>query len=322
MSELIKAVINIKNPVTFLAFFTVVLLFAFRTKAVPELFFGLLKDKLTKERFSQLLNRSLLYGFGAFLVVCSIAVVGQVLAYKAQASPMSVQELKAELQNLKSSPNQNQEAIQQAISAYEQGVLHLDRREFDQAIQSIQASLNKIPTLSAQYTLAYLYQRTGDDENARKHANEASILAQTNGSALDVARVDRLKKNIEEQNNRTLVGVKSELPQGGDSFENAPPISQGFYIQNKFFGDQWSRHYFRLHLKTDQILTIRFRTPDSGAHSTPTIYDRDGGFLIGGDAWGGSVKSVVKWRALEDGTYYINFTGGGAAGTVYLLSIQ
>ena len=327
MSELIKTIINVKDPFALLAFISVVLLLAFKTKAVPELFFGLLKDKLTKERFSHLLHRFMLLGFGSFILLCGLAVIGQILAHKAEAKPMTIEDFRTEIQSLKSAPNQ--EALQQATKAYEEGMSHIDRKEFDQAIKSLQDSISKIPTLSAEYTLAYLYQKAGDAENAKKHAKEASLLAQTRGSSFDSVKVDKLSKEIETQDNtagannpsngnNSLIGPKTELPEVGDSFENAHPISPGSYIHN---APNWGAHYFKLTLKKDQVLTIKFRTPESGAHAMPKIFDKDGGGLKQGDAWGNSIVSLLEWKALEDGTYYINFTEG-APGTVYLISIQ
>ena len=101
MNELIKALINIKDPFTMLAFLAVVVLLALRTKAVPELFFGLLKDKLTKEKFAHLLHRMMVYGLTVFVVLAGLAVLAQVLAYKAKAQPSSNAEMVAELKNLK-----------------------------------------------------------------------------------------------------------------------------------------------------------------------------------------------------------------------------
>ena len=73
MSDLIKALIQVKDPLTLAAFFSAVLLLAFRTRKVPEMFFGLLKEKLTKERFAQVLHRFMVLGFSSLCVLCAVA---------------------------------------------------------------------------------------------------------------------------------------------------------------------------------------------------------------------------------------------------------
>ena len=97
MTELIKVIVSIKDPFTLLAFFAVVLLLAFKTKTVPESLFRLLGQKIGRDRFYQLLNRTLLFSFAVFLVLCGIAVLGQWLTYKTSARAASLEELKTEL---------------------------------------------------------------------------------------------------------------------------------------------------------------------------------------------------------------------------------
>ena len=58
MSELIKVMVSIKDPFMLLAFFAVVLLIAFRTKKVPESVFRLVGEKIGRDRFYVLLNRT------------------------------------------------------------------------------------------------------------------------------------------------------------------------------------------------------------------------------------------------------------------------
>lgn len=51
MIDLIKALVQVRDALGLIAFLALVLLVAFRTKKVPELFFGLLRDKLTRQQF-------------------------------------------------------------------------------------------------------------------------------------------------------------------------------------------------------------------------------------------------------------------------------
>jgi hypothetical protein len=45
------------------------------------------------------------------------------------------------------------------MKAYSEGLDAVKKEDFDQAIQSLQASLNAVPTLTAEYTLAYLFKK-------------------------------------------------------------------------------------------------------------------------------------------------------------------
>src|SRR5947209_6537820 len=66
MVELIKGLASVRDGLTLIAFLSLVLLLALRTKKVPELVFGLVRDKLTRQQFYALLNRVLTLGFIAF----------------------------------------------------------------------------------------------------------------------------------------------------------------------------------------------------------------------------------------------------------------
>jgi len=196
LTELIKAIVSIKDPLSVMAFFSVVLLLAFRSKAVPDLFFGLLREKLSKERFSQLLHRFMLLGFLTFVGLGAIAVLGQILAYKTRAEPTGLQEFKAELEKIQSSSKQDSQVFQQAIHAYEQGLLHIDRKEFNEAIQSIQDSVNRVQTMSGQSALAYLYKQIGDQAKAADHATLASKIAEDRGDILEIVKANRVSQAV------------------------------------------------------------------------------------------------------------------------------
>ena len=196
MSALIRVISSVKDPFTFLAFLSLVLLLAFRTKAVPKLFFDLLNQKLTKERFSQLLHRVMLLGFGVFVLLALLAAFSQTLAYKIRVKPPEVEQLRQELDKVKRLPGEPPERFNSAIKSYEEAIVYVDRKDFDRAIQSLKESISTIPTLTAEYTLAYLYQQKSDNENARKHATEALRLARIHGGAFDIARAEKLLREI------------------------------------------------------------------------------------------------------------------------------
>jgi len=134
-------------------------------------------------------------GFLAFVTLCGIALSGQILAYKTQVAAAPIGDLVRELQRLKFSADRSPEA-QQSVDAYRQGIAYIEKKDLDKAIQSIEESLSKIPTLSAEYTLANLYREKGDEQHAREHAQKASRLATERGNALDQVKADRLLQEI------------------------------------------------------------------------------------------------------------------------------
>src|SRR5262249_52769748 len=149
--------VQIKDPLMLFAFLSLVLLAAFRTKGVPQLLFKLLFNLLgglPPEQVSVLLKRSLRYGFVAFVFVCGIAGTGQVLAYSSRVRPYTTEDLQTQLDGKGIPPAQKQAAV----DAYAKGLASLNKGEFDRAIQSLRESIDAVPSLSAQYTLALAYQ--------------------------------------------------------------------------------------------------------------------------------------------------------------------
>ena len=188
MSDLIKALIQVKDPLTLAAFFSAVLLLAFRTRKVPEMFFELLKEKLTKERFAQVLHRFMVLGFSSLCVLCAVAVAGQILARKTQAQALSLQDLRRELANV-GTPDDKSTA---ALNSYAEGLARINAGQIAEAIAALRKSVDQVPTLTAQYTLAYLYGKQGDHQQAREYAVKASTLAQTRGDSLAEVSLERL----------------------------------------------------------------------------------------------------------------------------------
>jgi hypothetical protein len=187
-------------------------------------------------------------------------------------------------------------------------------------LRPLKNRLRQIPTLSAQYTLALLYLKLGHGDEAKKYAQQAAISARSKGAAVDTVESEELLKDIEAQ--ETLIGPKTELPKGGDSFENALPISEGRYTYNKFF-TAFTNNFFKLKLKAGQTLVISFRTPDveTAMYYSVSIHDRDGIALAEVKDYHRNVKLTATWTASADGTYYINFSSGNPV-TVYLVSVR
>ncbi len=321
MADLIRALVQVKTPVSLFAFVGLVLLMAFRTKRVPELFFGLAKEKLTKERFAQLLHRFMLFAFAGFVLLIGAAVLGQVLAIKTQARPLSLDDLRDELKSTGASEGQKQEALKQ----YADGLAYIQQHDLLQAIQALQKSVDAIPTLSAQTTLAYLYQRQGDQVNANKYAAAAQSLADQRGDSLAQVRLEQLSaQGSAATAPKGMVGDKKPFPEGGKSFEAAVTISPGLYVTtHRLEGNTFQ--YFKARLKAGQTLRIDFRTPDDTGDAGAAIYDADGAVKESGRMWDSrSELKTVQWTAPTDGIFYLSIGGwyGTSANVVYRISIQ
>jgi len=322
MVDLIRALIQVKTPLTLFAFVSLVFLAAFRTKRVPELFFGLAKEKLTKERFAQLLHRFMVFGFVAFVLLCAMAVMSQVLGSKTQPQPLTLDDLRDELKKSDASEDQREAALK----AYADGLAYVQQHDFAQAIQALQKSIEAIPTLSAQTTLAYLYQKQGDQENARKYAASAQSLANQRGDSLALVRLQQLSDRGSGEGADGMVGAKKPFPEGGKSFEEAVAISPGRYITTRdLAGGQF--FYYKMRLKAGQTLQIDFRSPDTGGQTWASIYDANGDFKEGGGTSfsGHSELKTVRWTTPVEALLYLsigNNEWGNAANSVYRISIQ
>lgn len=320
MADLIRALILVKTPLALFAFVSLIFLFAFRTQRVPELFFGLAGEKLTKERFAQLLHRFMWLGFSSFVLTCGVAVVGQILAYKTQAQPLSLNELRDELKNSTVSEDQKQAALK----AYSESLALIQEHELAQAIEALQKSMEAIPTLSAQTTLAYLYQKQGDQENARKYATSAQALANLQGDSLAQVRLRQLSEGNENKAGTLgLVGDKTPFPAGGKSLEGAVGILPGLYIAPRDLrGGEFQ--YFKVRLKAGQTLRIDVRSPDTGGQADASIYDANGGLKKTDYAYGRSTLKTVQWTAEAEGLFYLSIgsPSGLNANSVFRVSIQ
>jgi tetratricopeptide (TPR) repeat protein len=320
MVDLIRALIQVKTPLTLFAFVSLVFLAAFRTRRVPELFFELAKGKLTRDEFARLVHRFMLFGFAAFVLVCGVAVASNVLAYKAKAKPASLDELRKELHESDAAADQREAALK----SYADGLAFIQQHDFAQAIQSLQQSIAAIPSLSAQTTLAYLYQKQGDEANAKKYTAAAQSLASQRGDSVAQLRLEQMSDTGRDSASTSMVGDKSPFPNGGKSFEEAVPISPGRYItSHDLAGGQFQ--YYRMGLKAGQTLRIDFRSPDSGGNVYASIYNSNGVFQQGDGISGRSVLKTVRWPVSADGLLYLslgNNEWGNAAGGVYLISIE
>jgi len=334
MSDLIKGFIYVKDPLTLFAFLSLVFLVAFKTRRVPELFFALAGKKLTRGQFSSLLHRFMLYGFGGFLLVCGVAVAGQVLAYASRSRPYSVEDARKEI----ATSSVSEEKKQAAVKAYSEGLEAVKKEDFDRAIQSLQASLDAVPSLSAEYTLAYLYKRKGNLSDANKHAAEALKLVKP-GDPMALVRAEQLATSVSAGGSsdnppnslgttdkcQMIDGRKSAFPIAGKSLEDATTISPGLYIWKESLGGN-DRRYFKMRLRSHQTLAIDFRTPDSADPSAgATIYDGNGDRKVEDNIlYDRSKLKSIAWSPSTDGWVYfsVGFGYGLTPDTLYCVSVR
>ena len=322
MADLIHALIQVKDTLTLLAFLSIVLLLAFRTKRVPDLLYLLAQEKLTKERFSSLVHRFLLFGFAGFVLVCTTAVIGQVLASKTQAQPLTLGDLKSELKNSKA----EEERKLEAQKSYAEALALIERKSLTEAIAALQRSIEQVPSLAAQYTLAYVYQKAGDKANATKYAVAAQSQASLNGDSVALVRLNRLNLG-ENAASGALIGQKSPLPLSGRSFEEAPEIRTGLYVCTEYLNGNEYR-YLKLRLKRGATVRIDYRTVDGdGANAGAAVYNANGELQSGpatSHAMGRSVPGKAEWTSDVDQWIYIGIGGsyGTNAGTVYRISVM
>jgi len=322
MSELIKTVIGIKDPFTLFAFLAVVLLVAFRTKTVPESVFKLIGEKIGRDRFYALLNRSLVYVFTVFLILCGIAVLGEVLGYKTKVEAASVDELKREL----TARDASDAASKLAIEGYERGLALARDQKVSEAIGSLESSLKAIPTATARETLALLYQRAGDRERAIQVAQEAVSAARETGDTLKTVKAERVLSAVIKLPARQLptscpadaglVGAKLDLPPGGDSFETATTLVPCVYKgMSDVDASLWK--YYKVSVPPGKMLKVVFRTRDVDASKTKLrLHDANGISLGGYDVWGESATAKpLEYKADEGSAAYVSVTGSvrGAA---------
>jgi hypothetical protein len=283
MSELIQAVVSIKDPFTLFAFLAVILIIAFRTKSVPESMFKLVSAKITRDRFYTLLNRAMLSAVGIFLVLCGIAVLGQVLSYKTAVGAASLDDLREELARRHADDN----AARHALEAYQKGVALAQDQKLSDAIRLLESSVKAVPTAAAQETLALLYQRAGNRTAAIRSAEQAVQAARQTGNAVKIVRAERLLSAVQASLPPLATSIKPSDPgRPRDPLqtfitERMQPASAAFFAPSPMQRDQPSEVSLEIapptiapaHLATELSIVAREKlksTAVSGPKSTTT----------------------------------------------------
>lgn len=323
MTDLIKGLVQVRDGLTLIAFLSLVLLVAFRTQKVPELFFGLVRDKLSRQEFSALLRRFMILGFFAFLTLVALAVLAQVLSHLTQPGGLTIGDLRSELAKSEAAEEQKIHAEAQYRLAMEK----LNGRDFDGAIQALQASIAAIPSLTAQEMLSYLYRQKGDFDHAYNAWEAAEKTARKSGNAIVLARLDNTgapRATPSAEGEHDLIGNSAPLPKGGEGFETAVKIPPGLHScanSSGCFG--W---WYTFYLGTGQTLEVKFRSPALGGLAGVGIYGTNGQGLKSAGSWQpgqegpGSSIYQTSWTAPASGWHFLRI--GAAPGTVFRLTIR
>jgi len=312
ISSLVQGAIQVRDGLTLIAFLTLVMLIAFRTKQVPELVFGLVRDKLTRAEFAKVLNRLLLLGFIWFMALLVVTVASQVISRMPPPGALKLADLKSELAKAKASEDEQRHAE----IAYAQATQMLGLHEIDGAIAALKDSIQTVPTLTAQETLLALYRQKGDVANASATLESALKLATQQGDRKAIARLDNemvAGPPPAAGGDHDLIGASAPLPKGGDRYETAIPIAPGFYgcKETAGCGDRW----FRLPMRVGQRLDVKWRNATEYGSTCVYFYGTNGEALDAEEN-GPSGRIVctgysnaglyeVIYSAPRSGTYYL-----------------
>jgi tetratricopeptide (TPR) repeat protein len=305
---LINSLVQVKDALSLAAFLALVFLVAFRTKKVPELFFGLLRDKLTRQQFAGLLHRFMTLGLVAFLALLVLAATSQVLSRLTTPNALTVNDLRNEID--KSEKSIEDTIKTHAEAQYNLAMEQLGKRDFDGAITSLRNSIQAVPTLTAQEMLIYLYRQKGDYVNASEAWEQAEKTAQQRGDALALARLDNIQAPSaisDPEGEHDLIGSSAPFPKGGDRYENATTLSPGFYGCTEDRCNGW----FTMRLDTGQSVGLKVRNPPAGTGCGPeaVLYGTNGQELKRIGSCNNAALYQLDWTAAETGWYFLAFNG-------------
>lgn len=314
MTDLIKGLVQVRDALTLIAFLALVLLVAFRTPKVPELFFGLVRNKLTRDQFSRLLRRFMLLGFLAFVALAILAALSQILNSRTQPGSVTLDDLRKELGKLQDEPADKK---LHAESTFATGEDLLSKKDFDGAIAALKESFDAVPTLTAQETLALLYKEKGDSKNAGSSWEVAMNLARKRNDSLAQARLDRIltsHSTIPQKRETDLIGDSNPLPKGGDRYETAPEILPGFY---NCAAD--CNSMFKIALREGQTLHVHMRSGNGLAGID--FFNTNGQLQTDRARVDNYQIATEDWLAPADGWYFLGIWANGP-GAVYRISVH
>jgi tetratricopeptide (TPR) repeat protein len=312
MVELIKGLASVRDGLTLIAFLSLVLLLAFRTKKVPELVFGLVRDKLTRQQFYALLHRFMILAFAAFLALVLLTIASQVLSRLTQPGALSLADLRSELAKIKAPEDEKTHAVAQYRLANDQ----LNQRNFDEAIAALKASITAVPTLTAQELLINLNRQKGDFTSAAAAWEGAAKLARERDDKLALVRLDMTgvpDMLPQAEGEHDLIGPSTAFPKGGTEYESALTLAPGFYKCVEACSG-----WFKLDLRTGDRLDSR---PYHGAAQL-SLYGTNGQHLKteGTDCCGAGSLYRLEWVAAVSGWHFLQTNA--APDAVYRVQVR
>ena len=301
MVELIKGLASVSDGLTLIAFLSLILLFAFRTKKVPELVFGLVRDKLTRQQFYAILNRVLTLGFIAFIALLILTIASQVLSHWTQPGALSISDLRRELDKANVSAAERD----RADSQYQRARDELQQHNFDEAIAALKASIAAVPTLTAQELLINLNRQKGDFASAAAAWESAAKLARERDDKLALVRLDMTgvpDTLPKAEGEHDLIGSSKPFPKGGTEYESAPILAPGFYKCVDVCSG-----WFKLNLRTGDRLDVKFRSRPTHGAAQLTLYGTNGQLLktVGTDCCAAGSLYRLEWVAAVSGWYFL-----------------
>jgi hypothetical protein len=270
--ELIKGLVQVRDGLSLIAFLTLALLIAFRTEKVPELFFGLVRDKLTRQQFASLLHRFMTLAFAAFCVLVVLTLASQMLKNRTEPDAPSELAFQSELAKINASIDEKLEAERK----YREAADFLQQKRLEDAILSLKQSIDAVPTVAAQETLIFIYIQVGDIPNASAAKTAAITIASERGDTLVLVRLERTqippapaKPDPGPEPVQHSDTKPQPLPVGGNSIANAVVIDPGFYFCAEASGcvEAW----FNISVTEGQQIELMVRGPQNGENSWPRI---------------------------------------------------
>jgi hypothetical protein len=226
VTELVKGLVHVRDALSLIAFLALVLLAAFRTQKVPELVFGLIREKVTRQQFTELCHRVLKLGFAGFLVLALLAALAQLLNHATQPGALTLSDLRSELAKLSA----GQDDKIHAEAEFLLGLARMNQHDIEGAIAAFENSARAVHTEAAQKALSALYKQKGDSGKQVAAWEAAVKIARERDDHLALVRLDRgpvesSGQMVEEVND--LVVPHGALQKGGTDFPTAVAIAAG-----------------------------------------------------------------------------------------------
>ena len=282
VEELIKVIVEIKTPITLFAFLAMILLVGMALK--PDLFYKFIGTKLNGEHTFKIINKVIKYGFWSFMLLTGLSYSLDYLVHSSKSEAVLLAEL--QVQNIP------EKKIEKVLAQYNEGILYEERQNFTKAIEKIQASIKEVPTLTAQRTLALLFEKSGEPEKAKELIESESLLmkVQEEGSVFDKLEMDDLYERVsgvhqsfsfDKNDPLNMIGEKKILPKGSRVSCNniVDPDQIVELLPGRYVSDiedqtgEFTYSYYRIQVKKGQKLTVKGKSTDKAVNIQLHVYN-------------------------------------------------